>query len=172
MKLVLTSWEDVVEKAKQIRRSGGVHVVTYKPGYIKGTVDGDNGTYQVEIVSVQGDLHTDSWSCTCPWGQWAFKREHTYIGRKCSHALAMYYEQLALDFQNGGGKGSMKIPMKETRRLYLVEDHKRVAKRTANKHFSLEEEYDLIEEAGVASQLEELRLDSSPYELELYDEDL
>ena len=38
-----------------------------------------------------------TWSCTCPWGWWAWRRQHQYVGRTCSHALAVFYESRALE---------------------------------------------------------------------------
>lgn len=41
-----------------------------------------NHTYQVHGI----DVHN------CGWGEWAFKRQHTYVGRMCSHAYATMLE--------------------------------------------------------------------------------
>ena len=62
-------------------------------------MDGDNGRYEVMILkgSAYGGLKGHptgqsiaNWKCSCKWGQWAFKRQMTFVGRLCSHGYASY----------------------------------------------------------------------------------
>lgn len=103
------SWRDIQNKAKRLRREGRVTVVTFRDTYIKAQVQGDHDLYNVEVVKdPMTGTKIETWSCTCGWGEWAFKREHTYIGRMCSHALATYWEMAALEFYRGYEKKTMR----------------------------------------------------------------
>lgn len=103
------SWSDIQDKAKRLRRGGKVTVITFRDTYIKAQVQGDHDLYNVEVVKdPMTGAKIESWSCTCGWGEWAFKREHTYIGRMCSHALAVYWEMASLEFYQGYEKNTMK----------------------------------------------------------------
>lgn len=56
-------------------------------------VRGDHDTYEVELYRQDPwTFAVSSWSCSCPWGDWAFKRQVTFVGRFCSHALAALFE--------------------------------------------------------------------------------
>ena len=93
------AWKDVRAKAVRLRRSGQVNLQAANPDIIATQVTGDHGTYECLVVRsniFQGNSAVDSWSCNCPWGQWAFKREHKFVGRLCSHAYASLLELQAL----------------------------------------------------------------------------
>ena len=116
------AWRDVQRKAKRLRSEGRVNVKEASPEAIYASVDGDNGTYDVIIVRGNvfdlGGQSVTSWHCGCDWGQWAFKRRLTYVGRFCSHAYATYQEMRAM--HDTPGKG--------TRTSGVVEDFKSWAK--------------------------------------------
>ena len=64
-------------------------------------VQGDNGIYQVELWRTDPNSHKIiTWSCSCPWGHWAFRRQYQYVGRSCSHSLAVFYEARSRDYQD------------------------------------------------------------------------
>ena len=93
------AWADVRAKAVRLRKSGQVNTRGATPDIILSQVTGDHGTYEVVVRRsniFQGSSAVDEWSCECPWGQWAFKREHTFVGRLCSHAYATLMELQAL----------------------------------------------------------------------------
>ena len=92
------AWADVRKKAVRLRKEGAVHVSYYEPKQIQAMVTGDNGTYDTAVSrkNAFGNGVT-YYDCSCPWGQWAFKRQYTYVGRFCSHGLAAYHEMQSLD---------------------------------------------------------------------------
>lgn len=93
------AWKDVRAKAVRLRHSGQVMTRAATPDVIASQVTGDHGTYEVMVFRSNyftGSSAVDSWSCECPWGQWAFKREHSFVGRLCSHAYATLMELQAL----------------------------------------------------------------------------
>lgn len=118
------AWRDVQRKAKRLRSEGRVNIKEANPEAVYASVDGDNGTYDVIIVRGNvfdlGGQSVTSWHCGCPWGQWAFKRRLTYVGRFCSHAYATYQEMRAL--HDTPGKGTRQ------REAGVVEDFKSWAK--------------------------------------------
>lgn len=106
------AWRDVRAKAMRLKREGHVTVKDMTPGSIMASVVGDNGTYDVVILkgaSIGGvEGHSISnWHCGCEWGNWAFKRKLTFVGRLCSHAYASY-----LTLQSASMKG--KRPTRRT----------------------------------------------------------
>lgn len=93
------AWKDVRAKAVRLRHSGQVMTRAATPDAIASQVTGDHGTYEVMVFRSNyftGNSSVDSWSCECPWGKWAFKREHSFVGRLCSHAYATLLELQAL----------------------------------------------------------------------------
>lgn len=89
------AWADVRAKATRLRRSGNVQTDAINPVAIVATVTGDHGIYEVAVIrgsQYQGSSHVSEWSCSCPWGDWAFERQNTYVGRLCSHAYAALQE--------------------------------------------------------------------------------
>lgn len=93
------AWKDVRAKAVRLRKSGQVNLRGATPDVIATQVTGDHGTYEVMVMRsniFQGSSAVDSWSCECPWGQWAWKREHSFVGRMCSHAYASLMELQSL----------------------------------------------------------------------------
>lgn len=93
------AWKDVRAKATRLRRSGQVMTRAANPDVIAAQVTGDHGTYEVMVFRSNyftGSSAVDSWSCECPWGKWAFKREFSFVGRLCSHAYASLLELQAL----------------------------------------------------------------------------
>lgn len=94
------AWADVRKKAVRLRRTGMVDMEAANPSAIVAMVTGDHGIY--ETIVVRGSVFTGSsaiteWSCSCPWGDWAFERQHTFVGRLCSHAYASLLELQALN---------------------------------------------------------------------------
>lgn len=94
----LGTWDDVRQKALNLRRSARVHLAEHDALYTVASVDGDHGQYTIRLYRADdnsGQIIT--WSCTCPWGYWAWRRQHQYVGRCCSHALAVFYETRTLE---------------------------------------------------------------------------
>jgi hypothetical protein len=92
------SWSDVMSKAKRLILEGDVAL--HRNGYnnIAATVNGDHGTYQVEIGRDDPNTRViTTWQCTCPWNQFAWDRiKYKYLeGRTCSHTLATFWKSLA-----------------------------------------------------------------------------
>lgn len=93
------AWSDVRAKATRIRRSGGVQLEAANPTAIVATVTGDHGIYDVAVIrgsALTGASSVTDWTCSCPWGDWAFERQHTFVGRLCSHAYAALQELRSL----------------------------------------------------------------------------
>lgn len=98
MLVKLTDWKDVRDKASRLRSTGSVFDLSYGEDIITAKVRGDSGTYDVELYRQNPtDKTVTFWSCSCPWGKWAFKRQETYVGRFCSHVLATYWEVQSQD---------------------------------------------------------------------------
>ena len=96
----LAAWADVRAKAVRLRNSGALHLDTHNDMLTTATVQGDNGVYQVELWRTDPDSHKIvTWSCSCPWGYWAFRRIYKYVGRTCSHTLAVFYEARSQDYK-------------------------------------------------------------------------
>ena len=98
------AWTDVRQKAMRLRREGKVHVFSADSNAIYANVEGDNGQYEVMILT--GNVYPNggfnggkkaiaNWKCGCKWGDWAFKRQRTFVGRLCSHGYATYLEMQA-----------------------------------------------------------------------------
>lgn len=89
------NWNDLVEKAERLVKSGNVTIVTNEPDYVYGRVIGDHGNYECKIKRKNPENPVISgWKCTCPWNQFAWQRTRKwkiYEGRPCSHILALYY---------------------------------------------------------------------------------
>jgi hypothetical protein len=91
-----SNWAGIMAKAQRLRLTDGVHIEEKEDGYTSGTVEGDHGTYHVQMLShdpYSGII--DEWQCECPWFQYAFDRTEKYQkfeGRFCSHALALYWQ--------------------------------------------------------------------------------
>lgn len=89
------SWEDVRDKAVDIRASGGVRVVSSNAPYFAGEVEGSHGTYHPEIMRRVGTNEIGTWWCDCPWNRFAWARSTPFKhleGRPCSHVFALQYE--------------------------------------------------------------------------------
>lgn len=101
------AWRDVRQKAMRLRREGRVDVHDVAPDRIYATVKGDHGIYET-MISKKGSFggfgggHTiTNWRCSCKWGEWAFQRRYSYVGRLCSHGYAAY---LAMQSEHMKGK--------------------------------------------------------------------
>jgi 8-oxo-dGTP pyrophosphatase MutT (NUDIX family) len=96
VRLQLTAtWADVRNKAKRIRREGGVRILMASSEGIVGEVRGDNAVYETSLTYVPGSARVGFWHCGCKWAAYAWGRSPRYRrfeGRMCSHALAMQYE--------------------------------------------------------------------------------
>lgn len=93
-------WAEVRSKAKRIRTSGGVNVLSVTGSVadgrtVAGRVQGDHGVYDTEIVTVPGKYSVGYWTCSCPWATYSWGRSgrwKKYEGRMCAHALALSFE--------------------------------------------------------------------------------
>lgn len=100
-----SSWSDVRNKAVALRKLGAVTILRLDPDVVTAQVIGEHGLYNVALYRQDPNSHSlSSWECDCPWGEWAFKREHQYVGRMCSHAYAVLMEAQSLAMQGQGGK--------------------------------------------------------------------
>lgn len=103
------AWKDVAAKAKRLRADGAVHPEDIGPNRIMATVDGDNAQYKTLVLRGPGyagigkGANSATFSCTCSWGKWAFKRQFTFVGRMCSHALATLWELQSHTNKGNGG---------------------------------------------------------------------
>lgn len=92
----VAAWRDVEMKAKRLKDGGQVVVNNNQPNIITGTVQGDHGTYEVEIWRENPQSASIShWSCGCAWGQYAWGRTRMFKkfeGRPCSHVMAMFWQ--------------------------------------------------------------------------------
>lgn len=94
------AWKDVRAKAMRLRREGKVKVKEITADAIYTAVNGDHDNYEVMIykggsfqgLGTGGSSSIGAWTCSCPWGKWAFKRQRTFVGRLCSHGYASYLE--------------------------------------------------------------------------------
>lgn len=95
------AWVDVRRKATEIRRSGGVRILStimydeLHPESVAGQVNGANNVYDTRLVFVPGTYQIAYWECTCKWARYSWGRTgpwKKFEGRMCSHALAMTYE--------------------------------------------------------------------------------
>lgn len=86
------AWMDVRKKAKRLWDDGSVEIKTGDNREIFARVTGDTDRYDVEVHRKNAfGKGVTWWDCACEWGKWAYKRERTFVGRMCSHALAAYY---------------------------------------------------------------------------------
>ena len=94
----VADWNDVMQKAKRISEAGGIMLLRNGSQYIVSQVQGDHGTYQVEIQRQDPNSRViTGWSCECQWSQYAFDRTRKwkkYESRPCSHVLATYWKSL------------------------------------------------------------------------------
>jgi 8-oxo-dGTP pyrophosphatase MutT (NUDIX family) len=89
------TWADVRNKARDITRTGGVHIAVSSGDGIGGEVQGEHNVYETYLAYVPGTKKVGYWHCGCKWGTWAWGRSPAYKrfeGRMCSHALAMQFE--------------------------------------------------------------------------------
>src|SRR5699024_1397095 len=91
------AWVDVQNKAREIYATGRVSVNSLEDRKIEAVVEGATGTYNTMIKKTPGSQKIAFWSCSCPWGECAFKRETRY-GRLCSHALATQYAMQSMEY--------------------------------------------------------------------------
>jgi hypothetical protein len=126
-RLFISAWRDVHAKAMRLRREGRVHIKQSTPEAIYATVQGDHHFYDTIIIRGNvfdlGGQSVTAWRCGCKWGQWAFKRKLTYVGRFCSHALATYHEMQHLHSRGNGGTG-FRNPYTRKHTSSVVDDFK------------------------------------------------
>jgi 8-oxo-dGTP pyrophosphatase MutT (NUDIX family) len=84
------AWADVRNKAKRIRREGGVTIVVASTDGVAGEVRGDTHVYETAITWVPGTTRTAYWTCGCMYG--AYAHGPRWDDRPCSHVLAMRFE--------------------------------------------------------------------------------
>jgi 8-oxo-dGTP pyrophosphatase MutT (NUDIX family)/GNAT superfamily N-acetyltransferase len=87
------AWRDVRNKAKRIRREGGVFILVASIDGVGGEVKGDHHVYESMITYVPGSQRTASWDCGCVYGGWAHGPR--WNNRPCSHILALRFESQA-----------------------------------------------------------------------------
>lgn len=103
------AWKDVRQKGVRLRTEGKIAVHDISPSRILATVEGDNGVYDVMISreGMYGGVHDGyglrTWRCACLWGQWAWKRKYSYVGRLCSHGYAAFLEMQSANERKRGG---------------------------------------------------------------------
>jgi 8-oxo-dGTP pyrophosphatase MutT (NUDIX family) len=92
------TWADVRDKAKRIRREGGVRILMASSEGVVGEVRGEHAIYEATLTYVPGSSQIGTWNCGCRWAAYAWGRSPQYRrfeGRKCSHALALQYEAMS-----------------------------------------------------------------------------
>ena len=121
------AWKDVRAKAMRLKREGHVHVKDLAPTRIMASVEGDHGTYDVQIIKAGsfggtgGAQSIANWHCACEWGRWAFRRKFTFVGRLCSHAYASYLtmQSAAADGPKRRSPSDMMIVKRKQKDRYL-----------------------------------------------------
>lgn len=89
------AWVDVQNKARRIRNSGHVRIISASPAFLVGEVRGDTNIYQSSISFVPGTRQVATWDCGCAWAAYSWGRSgrwKKYEGRQCSHSLALMWE--------------------------------------------------------------------------------
>lgn len=85
----------VRNKAKRLKDGGQVILTVNEVNAVEAQVRGDHGEYEVSILRQNpADNRITQWSCTCPWGRYAFNRSRKWKyleGRMCSHSMATMY---------------------------------------------------------------------------------
>lgn len=93
---VTAAWADVRAKAKRIRAEGGVRITLASDGLIFGEVKGDHHVYETGVQRFPGSKHSvATYTCGCKWGAYHWGADDDFsrfVGRMCSHALALQYE--------------------------------------------------------------------------------
>ena len=94
------AWKDVRNKAVRLRNANMVNIILQDDNVIAADVQGDHATYHVVLYRQYPEsMAITLWECSCKWGDWAFKRQVTYVGRMCSHALATLYAAHGEEFK-------------------------------------------------------------------------
>lgn len=93
---ITASWHDVVEKAKRMRREGGVKITHASKGMVIGEVRGDHATYESGVQGYPGRPQSVmAYICGCPWASFHEQQPKgltRFAGRMCSHAYAIKLE--------------------------------------------------------------------------------
>lgn len=93
------TWDDIMAKATRLIQSNQVSILRNGTTNVVGSVQGDNDTYQTEIMRQDPNSRViTQWSCDCPWDQYAWQRTRQwkkYEGRPCSHVLATFWKSQA-----------------------------------------------------------------------------
>lgn len=93
-----SSWVDVREKAKRIRQSGGVRIISSLDNSVTGEVRGDTGLYTATVTTVPGSNQVALATCSCPWETYRWARSGPWKkleGRACAHITALLFEMQA-----------------------------------------------------------------------------
>lgn len=93
-----SSWVDVREKAKRIRQSGGVRIISALDDSVTGEVRGDTGLYTATVTTVPGSNQVALATCSCPWETYRWARSGPWKkleGRACAHITALLFEMQA-----------------------------------------------------------------------------
>lgn len=97
-------WNDVRDKATNIRQSGGVRIISATDAAVTAEVAGETNIYQSSIEFVPGTRQIGMWHCGCAWANYSWARSgrwKKYEGRKCSHVTALAFEIQSQEY--GGG---------------------------------------------------------------------
>lgn len=168
----IATWRDVQQKAKRLREQGKVKVLHHSPQITTAIVQGDNNVY--DVVLYRQDPNSKAitmYECSCPWGEWAFKRQETFVGRMCSHALATYNEMKSRDYWTNKELYEMGLDVvahvlgdSSTKISSFPKTSKRYRFKIASAYVSAN---DLIDEPGEATNLYKLDLEGTHYVDEL-----
>ena len=83
----ISSWQDVMAKAKRLIQSGQVQVLRNGYHEVAGRVQGDHGIYEPTIERQDPESRSiSSWSCQCRWSDYSWGRTRKwkkYEGRPC-----------------------------------------------------------------------------------------
>jgi hypothetical protein len=101
------TWDDVYNKAARLVRSGNVTLHTNGQNSISASVQGDHGTYPVEIKRDDPNSSAITSShCECDWGNFQnmprTRQWKQFQDRPCAHILAAYWKALATPMDTGG----------------------------------------------------------------------
>lgn len=150
-KKVESAWADIIRKARRLRADGAINIIRHDIDVTAATVRGDTNTYNVVMYrQFPGSKSVTMYECNCKWGEWAFQRKKTFVGRMCSHALATLYEMQSREMFGIADWQEM------------MGDERTVAARFAASITAFDREA-LIDEEGSATNLNKLDLTGTHY---------
>jgi hypothetical protein len=170
-RVVEAAWSDIIRKAKRLRAAGAITILNHEPQVTAAIVKGDSSTYDVVLHRQDpGKKSITMYECSCPWGQWAFKRQVTFVGRMCSHALAVVYEVQSMDYWSQvemremfGDEGATASKHVAKRDIFFLPSRRRDRKSQRQASVTAFDREALIDEDGEASNLNKLDLTGTHY---------